>query len=472
MLKTEETLKKLPDFNYDKNLLNEELKEEIKRSNKQIIALDDDPTGTQTVHDIYVYTSGSESNIEAGFTDENNCFYVLTNSRSFTEKKTKQYHKEIGKTIEQISKKYDKDYILISRSDSTLRGHFPLETATLKESIESVSNKRIDGEIIIPFFQEGGRYTINDEHYVDTDGILVRASDTEFAKDRSFGYKSSNMYEYIEEKTNGKYTKDTTTSITINELRNKDIDGIVNKLLNVNDFSKVFVNCADYYDLKVFCLALYKVIDKKNFIFRTAASFVKTVAGISTINLLTKEKLVSDTNNGGIIAIGSHTDKTNRQLEKLKELDNIELLEFNSDLVIDDKKLNTEIERIVSLENELINKGRNVVIYTKRTYFKLPNDTKNDELNRSVKISKSLSKIVNSLEVTPKFVVAKGGITSSDIATDALELKKAIVLGQIYPAVPVWKTPKESKFAGVSLVIFPGNVGDDNTLKESIEKMS
>lgn len=233
----------------------------------------------------------------------------------------------------------------------------------------------------------------------------------------------------------------------------------------------MFVNCADYYDFKVFCLALYKILDKKNFIFRTAASFVKIISGISTINLLTKEELVGDSNKGGIIAIGSHTDKTNRQLEKLKELDNIEFLEFNSNLVVDDDKLNKEIERIVNLENEYVKNGTNVVIYTKREYFKLPNDTKDDELNRSVKISKSLSKIVNLLEVTPKFVVAKGGITSSDIATDALELKKAIVLGQIYPAVPVWKAPKGTKFGGVPLVIFPGNVGDDYTLKESVEKM-
>ena len=63
----------------------------------------------------------------------------------------------------------------------------------------------------------------------------------------------------------------------------------------------------------------------------------------------------------------------------------------------------------------------------------------------------------------------KGGITSSDVGTKALAVKKARVLGQIQPGIPVWQTGAESRFPGTPYVIFPGNVGEDGTLKAAAE---
>lgn len=91
-------------------------------------------------------------------------------------------------------------YLLVSRGDSTLRGHYPLETETMKNTIEEISNTKFDGEILIPFFKEGGRLTIDNIHYVQYGEELVPASETEFAKDRTFGFSSSHLGEWIEEK--------------------------------------------------------------------------------------------------------------------------------------------------------------------------------------------------------------------------------------------------------------------------------
>ncbi|MDD7044390.1 MAG: four-carbon acid sugar kinase family protein [Peptoniphilaceae bacterium] len=471
MIKKEEIFNNLPNFNFDKEKLQEELDIEIKKNNKKIIVLDDDPTGTQTTHDLKIYTNPSQESLENGFDDENNCFFILTNSRSFTKEKTKDYHQKIAKNIAKVSKEKDKDFILISRSDSTLRGHYPIETQVLKETIEKESGESFDGEILIPFFKEGKRYTIDDEHYVEEAGFLKKAQDTEFAKDRTFSYKSSNLYEYIEEKTEGEYKKENIVSISLEELRNADLESIENKLLKVKNFNKVFVNAEDYWDIKVFVLALYRVLDRKKFIFRTAASFVREVAGVKERGLLTHDELIENNQYGGIIAIGSHTEKTTKQLENIKEFKDIEFIEFNSDLADNVEKFNEEINNIIKKENELIKSGKSVAIYTKRKYFSKYNDTREDELIRSVRISKGLAKIVGSLEINPSFVVAKGGITSSDVATDSLNLKFANVIGQIHPGVPVWRSPKDSKYPNIPLVIFPGNVGDENSLKESIEKL-
>jgi uncharacterized protein YgbK (DUF1537 family) len=109
---------------------------------QKIVVLDDDPTGVQTVHDVYVYTSWDKATIREAFADENRIFFVLTNSRGFTTDVTEKVHEEIGRTIAEVAGEMGRDYILISRSDSTMRGHYPLETETLKQTIEAASATR------------------------------------------------------------------------------------------------------------------------------------------------------------------------------------------------------------------------------------------------------------------------------------------------------------------------------------------
>lgn len=79
---------------------------------------------------------------------------------------------------------------------------------------------------------------------------------------------------------------------------------------------------------------------------------------------------------------------------------------------------------------------------------------------------------VSNLQSRPNFVVAKGGITSSDVATKGLMIRRAMVLGQILPGIPVWRAGPESKFPGMPYVIFPGNVGGETALLESVQKLT
>ena len=96
-------------------------------------------------------------------------------------------------------------------------------------------------------------------------------------------------------------------------------------------------------------------------------------------------------------------------------------------------------------------------------------DTPESALRRSVEISDGVQSLVGRLTVTPSFIIAKGGITSSTVGTEALGVKKARVLGQICPGIPVWQTDPDSKFPGIPYVIFPGNVGDAGTLRQAVE---
>ena len=447
------------------------LNKEIAANSKKIVVLDDDPTGVQTVHDISVYTNWEKESIRQGFEEENNLFYVLTNSRGFTVEQTTKAHREIAAVVDEVAKECGKEYIFISRSDSTLRGHYPLETELLKENYEKNTGKTIDGEILCPFFKEGGRFTIDNVHYVKYGEELVPANETEFAKDKTFGYSAPTMPDYVEEKTNGAYKVSDVTCISLEDIHNADIDKIEEQLMAVKDFNKIIVNAVDYVDVKVFCTALYRAMAKgKVFMFRTAAAIVKVMGGVSSQPLLTREQMVvKETTNGGIVVVGSHTDKTTKQVECLKELQDIEFIELDATLVKDDEAFEAEVKRCLAKEEECIRAGKTVCCYTTRALITADTGDKEDELRLSVKISDAVQSLVGRLSITPSFVIAKGGITSSDVGTKALAVRKANVLGQIRPGIPVWQTGEESKFPMTPYVILPGNVGEISTLKEAVE---
>jgi|SRR5690625_4689963 len=454
---------------YDLEKVNELYDNAMKEFHHKVIVLDDDPTGIQKVHDIHVYTDWDEQSILDGFQSEEQMFFILTNSRAFSKEKTKQVHQDITNRVQKVSKQLNQPFIIISRSDSTLRGHFPLETETINATLGNTA----DGEIMIPFFKEGGRYTIENIHYVEKDGELVPAAETEFAKDRTFGFTKSHLGEYVEEKTAGDFKKEDVTYIKLEDLRSIEIGKITEQLMNIKDFNKVVVNAISDNDLKVFSIALTKAIESgKQFLFRTAASFTKVIGHISDKKLLSSEQMILGSNtSGGLIIIGSHVNKTTQQLNELLKLDSVKPIEFNSDLVLDEVKFEEEIQAKIQELDDHIKKGQTCAIYTKRKRLDLGENMAEKELDLSVKISDGLTKIIKSLTCKPKYIIAKGGITSSEIGTTALGVRKAVVLGQALPGIPVWRTDSGSKYPNMSYIIFPGNVGAVTDLYTIVKRL-
>ena len=250
------------------------------------------------------------------------------------------------------------------------------------------------------------------------------------------------MPAYVEEKTGGAYKAENVTCISLEDIHNMDIDRIEEQLMAVTDFNKIIVNAVDYVDVKVFCIAMYRAMAKgKVFMFRTAAAIVKVMGGTA-------------------------------QLEELKKMTEIKFIELDATLVRDDAAFEAEVQRCLDLEEACIRAGQTVCCYTTRALITADTGDKEDELRLSVKISDAVQSLVGRLTVTPAFVIAKGGITSSDVGTKALAVKKANVLGQIRPGIPVWQTGEDSKFPRTPYVIFPGNVGEATTLREAVEVLT
>lgn len=466
---TAQLLSTIPEANHEQ--IHKKLAVERNGFHHKIVVLDDDPTGVQTVHGVSVYTDWTEESIQQGFHEDNQIFFLLTNSRSFTAEETAIVHQDIARRVHKISLQEGKPYLLVSRGDSTLRGHYPLETETMKNTIEAISDTKFDGEILIPFFQEGGRLTVHNTHYVQYGEVLIPAAKTEFAKDRTFSFSSSHLGEWIEEKTDGAYTKANTTYINLQDLRLQKIEAIKAQLMAVENFNKVVVNAVAYSDVEVFVIALLQAVKAgKTFMFRSAASLTKVLAGISDKTLLTRQELLdTESSNGGLIVVGSHVQKTTEQLYALLNSGLVTGVELDVHLVHDDLLFQQEVNRVRTTCEELIKAGKSVVYYTRRERLDLGENQGEKELQLAVKISHAVTSIVDDLKVRPKYVIAKGGITSSSVGTVGLSVKRAEVLGQIKPGVPVWKIGQESKFPGASYIIFPGNVGTTDTLKEVVE---
>ncbi|MBP3041578.1 hydroxyacid dehydrogenase [Bacillaceae bacterium Marseille-Q3522] len=471
MLKKEDLSERIKHLPNNSEKINKMYSTYNRKKQKVIIVLDDDPTGIQTIHDVNVYMDWSHEVLFEIFAKEDIVF-IQTNSRSLTKQQTKDVHEEIMNNIVNASKKYNRDFTIISRGDSTLRGHYPLETMVIKEAYEKLTNKKIDAEILIPLFFESGRVTYKDIHFIQEGEYFIPTNQTEFSKDAVFGYKNANLKNYIEEKTEGKYCSDDVVSIPLELLRNLEIEKITLILTNLKDFHKVIVNALTYDDLKVFCIALIRAEEMgKIFLYRTAASFVKTYGFIKDKSYLKKEDIdqIAKVTKGQIlIIVGSYVNKTTQQLKRLLECKKIHPIEINvKNILKNETEKEREVKSIVMAVERAMKDKKNPVIYTSRELVKdHSEDHSENNLIISKTISDTLSEIVSSIETKPFCIISKGGITSSDIATKALGIRKGKVLGQILSSVPVIISKKSKKWSNIPFVIFPGNVGDNNSLKD------
>jgi len=429
------------------------------------IVLDDDPTGTQTVHDIPVFTTWSLSLIVEELSNKSPLFFILTNSRSLQEEEAIHLNTEVGSLINQASQDSNRKVRVISRSDSTLRGHYPAEVKALKKALGLEDTT----DVLIPAFYQGGRYTIDDIHYLEENGALIPAAETPFAADKTFGFKSSNLKDWIVEKTNNVIKREEIGSIPLSDIRALDVDSI-ERTLTDKKYRAIIVNAVTRKDLEVVSIALLKAEKAgKSFMYRTAASIVPVISGQKPIRILEAEDLPTNKNAGGLIVVGSYVPKTTSQLKYLLKNNDLISIELSVKEILDNDDYTQKIIKEISREiSEYINTGKHVILYTSREL--VTGKDKIESLKIINKVAESINRIVSGISEQPGFVIAKGGITSSDVATISFKVKRAVVKGQILAGVPVWKL--DGKWEGLTYVVFPGNVGTESSLCDAFQKLA
>ena len=439
-----------------------------------LVVLDDDPTGTQTCHDIDVLMVWDEATLEREFSLKPTGFFILTNSRALPSTEARALIVEICQNVKKAAKKAGKSIEIVLRGDSTLRGHLPEEPEAAEEALGT-----FDGWVLAPFFFQGGRYTIDDIHYVREGDVLVPASQTPFAQDATFGYKNSNLRKYIMEKCGSRFDESSFLSVTLEDIRLGGPAGVAQKLLSVPRGLNqvVIVNAAAESDMHVFVAGLLEAGKAgRRYLYRTGAAFVSSRLGITQIppiilKDLAASSIVGNVKAGGLIVAGSYVPKTTAQLKSLREArgDKLEVIELDVARLVESAEMaEAAVVAAVAEASHKLAAGKDVLVMTSRGLIKGGDGL--SSLRIGSKVAQVLVQLVQGIEVQPRYLIAKGGITSSDAATKGLKMRRARILGQAAAGVPLWTCQEEtSRFPGLPYVVFPGNVGSDTTLAEVVE---
>lgn len=427
----------------------------------KIIAIDDDPTGSQTVHSCLLLTRWDVATLLEALHDDAPLFFVLSNTRGMDAASAASVTREIcvnlrealaqaaaaGVTIQPV---------VVSRSDSTLRGHYPVETDVIAAELGP-----FDAHFLVPAFFEGGRITRDGTHYLLVDGEPVPVHDTEFAKDSVFGFSTAFLPDYVAEKTGGRIPANAVQRFGL-----QDVRGALGERLQALQHNVCCVVDAEQQsDLDQFAQQVLAAAQTgKRFLFRSAASLLTAFAALPP-QPVAPAAMAQFVRNGkaGVVLMGSHVGKSTLQLQYL--LAHTDVLPLHIDLeqlVVDEAALFADLQAHIQAANQ---QNRGVVLYTSRGEKQFA--SKAERLAFGDRVAAFLVRLVQHLPADIGFLISKGGITSNDTLSKGLALRTARVLGQIRVGCSVVICPDDHpRFPNLPVVIFPGNVGGDEALAE------
>lgn len=432
----------------------------------KIIVLDDDPTGSQTVHSCLLLTRWDVPTLKLGLTDSVPIFFILTNTRALEPSQAAAVTQEVCQNLKiALGETNITDFLVVSRSDSTLRGHYPIETDVIAAELGG-----FDAHFLMPAFFEGGRITRNSTHYLVVDGVETPVHKTEFARDSVFAYSHSYLPDYVAEKTDGKIPADRVVQFLLDEVR----AGSLERLMQLERNRCCVVDGEQQSDFDRFAADIIQAASQgKKFLFRSGASILTSLAnlGPQPIPATEMSKYVRDGKPGAII-IGSHVKKTTEQLNQLLITPGIVGVQIDVSQLIDDdatlraQLLATTLDRINTIHAE----GNTPAIYTSRE--ELTFNSIQTRLQFGEAVSTLLMDIVRALPNDIGFLISKGGITSNDTLSQGLALPTARLLGQILPGCSTIVTPPtHPQFPNLPVVLFPGNVGDTDALATAYQRL-
>lgn len=459
-------------------------------SPRMLVVLDDDPTGTQSVADLPVLTRWEIEDFVWAFGQAKPAVYVLTNTRSLDPAEAAARNEEVVRNALAAAGSDDSGLRLgfVSRSDSTLRGHYPLEPDVIAATVAKVSGEATDGVVLVPAFPDAGRVTIGGVHYMrgtgEDAGKLTPVAETEFARDATFGFANSDMSKYVEEKSQGRFAADSVIVLDLNIIRastdpRATANAIADAIEPASNSTPIVADIVTENDLRALSLGLDEAERRgKKLLYRVGPPFGRARIGQEIrAELSGAEAYAGNTPSlaGGLIVVGSHVGVTTRQLKALTEqhsaahiveIDVEKLLAAETETAAD-----AYLDQTVDAVVDGLRTG-DVIVHTSRLLIKTDSPAESLRIARTV--SSAVVAVVNRTLKTfpPRFVIAKGGITSSDVAAHGLEIRHAIVRGPMLPGIVSLWEPVDGPAKGIPYIVFAGNVGDDQSLADVTRKLS
>jgi uncharacterized protein YgbK (DUF1537 family) len=353
----------------------------------------------------------------------------------------------------------------VSRSDSTLRGHFPAEVDALAQA----SGLEDAPVLFMPYLGEAGRVTVDDVHYLVRDGMAIPVAETEFARDPAFPYGESNLREWLAARLGDDARP--IASLPLDTIRTGGPDAVADVIRDAPPRAVLIGNAADDRDAEVIAAAVAAVEPDRPILARTAAGYLRARAGQARPPVLEPGELHRRAG-PGLVVVGSHVPTTTRQLAALlaDPPAPIEHIEIDVRLAAEPRRGRRLARLATERARAALDRGVIPVVATSREVIAAPDDDPTG-LRLAGRISRVLARVVRDLEPRSAWIVAKGGITSSDVASVGLGARAATVVGPLLPGVPVWRVPRPGG-GDVLLVVFPGNVGDDDALRAVVATLA
>ena len=431
--------------------------------------LDDDPTGSQAVHDVQVVTVLEEDAYAAALAGPAATCFVLTNSRSLDTPAAADITTRAARGLITVAGRRGTRIQLISRSDSTLRGHVMAEVAALQAVRRDLVGRGYDGVLLIPAFLEAGRVTAAGIHWARTAAGLVPVGQTEFANDSAFGYRASDLTVFVAEKSGGTIRPEDVRSISLADIRLGGPARVREMLAGAVGGAWVVVNATEYSDLETVARSVLEAErEGQSFLFRTGPSFVRALSGLGPKPPLRGAGIWGEARRGGhgLLVVGSHVGQTSRQVAALRARGATADMELDVQAVLGG---GPDVAEAVARRVTGALAHSDVLLYTSREVVAGRDAAGSLTIARTV--SAALSRIVRgALAARPAWIVAKGGITSHDVMLHGLGIRRAEVAGQLFPGTISVLRPLDAApgAVGMPYVVFAGNVGDDGTLAQVV----
>ncbi|WME22825.1 four-carbon acid sugar kinase family protein [Brachybacterium sp. GU-2] len=440
-------------------------------SDRRLLILDDDPTGSQCVAGIDVAFDLDPALPVGVLEGPGSACFVLTNTRALDEQEAVSLNRRVLAGVLDGGVPAAGLHV-VSRSDSTLRGHVIAEPVAIADEL-AARGIDVDAFVLCPAMLEAGRFTEGDVHYATVGGEAVEVAETDFARDATFGFTSSDLRAFLEERSGGAVRADDVLSLSLEDIRAGA--GRVREILSgACDRRWVVVNATEYTDLEVVAEAMALLeAEGRTFVTRCAPSFVRPLVGQQGARVVDPDSITIPEGrlDHGLVVVGSHVGLTTTQLRAVQARGTLAELEIHVPSVLDERR-EQHLAGVAGRVAETL-RSSDCVVFTSRDLVRTDDPAESLAIARSV--SDAVVEVVRRVrEAKPAWVVAKGGITSHEVAENGLGIRRARVEGQFWPGQVSLFSAQEApdEVMGAPYVVFPGNVGGEQALADVVDVLT
>ena len=441
-------------------------------SDRRLLILDDDPTGSQCVAGIDAAFDTDPALLAETLAAPGSAAFVLTNTRALDEAEAVALNRRILAGVLEAGIPAQGLHV-VSRSDSTLRGHVIAEPTAIADEL-AAHGIEVDAFVLCPAMLEAGRFTTGDVHYARVDGQAVEVAETDFARDATFGFTSSDLREFLAERSNGAIAAADVLSLSLEDIRTGGPARVREILGGARDRRWVVVNATEYADMEVVAGVIAELeAEGRTLVTRCAPSFVRPLAGQRGARVLGAADIPvpADRQEHGLVVVGSHVGLTTAQLQVVQERGTLLEVEIDVPSVLDERR-EEHLAQLAARIREALPRT-DCVLYTSRELVRSEDPAESLAIAR--RVSDAVVEVVQQVRTArPAWVVAKGGITSHEVAANGLGIRRARVEGQFWEGQVSLFSAQEApaEVLGMPYVVFPGNVGGEQALADVVDTLT